>query len=173
MRDWMAMRAPLVFTSMPIEGIAMNTSSILPSLEMVKSQAKSLKRSLSADGHIVSHSQSLELIAQQLGFKDWNVLSAAIRQSPGSNKAPELSLGLGDRVTGTYLGQAFAADVIGLRVLDGGKKQRVTLHLDQPVDVVKFDSFSAFRQRINANIGLDGKTSEKTSDGRPQLELTL
>nr|WP_237028953.1 glyoxalase superfamily protein [Phaeobacter porticola] len=54
-----------------------------------------------------------------------------------------------------------------------GARRRVTLHLEEPVDVVKFDSFSALRQRINGTIGWDGRSVERTSDGVPQLVLEL
>ena len=48
---------------------------------------------------------------------------------------------------------------------------RMTLNFDEPVDVVTFDSFSAFRQRVNCTVDETGRTAAKTSDGRPHLEL--
>ena len=47
----------------------------------------------------------------------------------------------------------------------------MTLHFDEPVDVVTFDSFSAFRQRVNCTVDETGRTAETTSNGRPHLEL--
>ena len=44
-------------------------------------------------------------------------------------------------------------------------------YLDDPVDVVTFESFSAFRQRVHCNVDTSGRTLEKTSNGRPQVEL--
>lgn len=79
---------------------------------------------------------------------------------------------LGSRVEGLYLGQPFVASVLGVQTLGGDpERYRLTLHLDDPVDVVTFESFSAFRQRIHCNIDTSGRTVEKTSNGRPQVEL--
>jgi len=47
----------------------------------------------------------------------------------------------------------------------------VTLRLDQPVDTVRFDSFSNLRRTIHATIGADGLSPQRTSDGAPQLSL--
>jgi len=132
----------------------------------LKAQAKRLRDTLSAQGKPVSHSEALELVAKQLGYRDWNTLHAAV----GNRPAPPLTLG--DRVRGTYLGQPFDGDVIGVQSLTGGRV-RVTLEFDDPVDVVKFDSFSAFRKRVSATVNADGRTAERTSDGKPQLELKV
>jgi len=51
-------------------------------------------------------------------------------------------------------------------------RTRITIVFDEPVDVVSFDSFSAFRQRVTVTLGNDGKTAEKTSDGVPHMQLT-
>jgi hypothetical protein len=48
----------------------------------------------------------------------------------------------------------------------------VSLDLDEAVDVVTFDSFSSFRKRVNGVIGKDGVSQARTSNGRPQLELS-
>lgn len=115
----------------------------------------------------MSHSKSLELIAAQMGFRDWNTLHARVGNRPPFN--PYL---LGSRVRGFYLGQAFEAEVLGVQSLGGSPEQyRLTLHFDQPVDVVTFESFSAFRQRVHCNVDATGRTTEKTSNGRPQVEL--
>ncbi len=137
------------------------------SLEELKAQAKRLRGTLNAQGKPVSHSQALELVARQLGYRDWNTLHA----STGNRPAPP-PVALGDRVRGTYLGQPFDGDVIGVQSLTGGRL-RVTLEFDDPVDVVKFDSFSAFRRRVSATVNSDGRTTERTSDGAPQLELKV
>lgn len=142
----------------------MNGSTILPPIEDLKQQAKRLRAGLGEDGDFISHSESLELVAKQYGMRDWNTLYAAA----GNRKRPPISVGA--RVTGLYLGQAFVGEVLGIQTLSPGRT-RVTLEFDDPVDVVSFDSFSAFRRRINATIGDDGKTAEKTSNGVPQLVL--
>ncbi len=50
---------------------------------------------------------------------------------------------------------------------------RVTLHFDQPVDVVTFEGLSNFRQRVSGLISREGVSAEKTSNGKPHLVLLL
>lgn len=50
----------------------------MSSIEKAKQMAKSLRTSLQARNHEVSHSTALELVAQQLGYKDWNTASALL-----------------------------------------------------------------------------------------------
>lgn len=145
----------------------MNASKPLPSLEGLKEQAKRLRAALEGQGQAITHSKALELIAAQHGFRDWNTLHAAAGNRPTFN--PYL---LGSRVEGHYLGQPFVASVLGVRSLGGDpERYRLTLHFDDPVDVVRFESFSAFRQRVRCNVDATGRTWEKTSNGRPQVEL--
>jgi hypothetical protein len=139
----------------------------LPTLDALKDQARRLRSDLKKSDPTISHSKSLELIAHQYGFKDWNTLHAAVGNRPAA------VLTIGQKVKGLYLGQEFDGEVIGLKSLAGGQKFRVNLHLDEPVDVVKFDSFSAFRHRVNCTIDPSGKTVEKTSDDKPQLVLEM
>lgn len=138
------------------------------SIETLKQQAKRLRASLTDAGSPVSHSRSLELIARQHGFRDWNTAHAA-----AGNRTPGPPVELGQAVSGHYLGQAFTGTVIGVRSRLRPDRWRVTLQLDAPVDVVTFDSFSAYRSRITVNIGSDGLTDEKTSAGVPHMQLAL
>lgn len=140
----------------------------LPSLDDLKAQAKRLRHELDAGGTPVNHSRALELMAHQYGYKDWNTLHAALGNQP--LPAP---IALGQRVSGCYLGQAFEGEVIAVRALGEGERYRITLAFDDPVDVVTFDSFSAFRQRVSATIDRRGVTAEKTSDGQPHMVLSL
>ena len=48
------------------------------SIEQAKHMAKQLRTSLSARDHEIPHSAALELVAQQLGYKDWNTASALL-----------------------------------------------------------------------------------------------
>ncbi len=147
----------------------MNARSPLPDLDQLKAQAKRLRDALQRSGEPVGHSRSLEILAQQYGFRDWNTLHAAV-----GNRPPGPPVALGARVRGSYLGQAFEGEVIGVEVPQSAPDRfRVTLHFDDPVDVVTFDSFSNFRQRVSCVIDATGATAEKTSDGRPQLQLSL
>lgn len=142
-------------------------STPLPSIDTLKDQAKRLRARFVDEMQPVSHSRALELIAAQYGFRDWNTLHAAVGNRPPFN--PWM---LGSRVRGTYLGQPFDAEVIGVQALTSQPgRYRMTLHFDTPVDVVTFDSFSAFRQRVNCTVDETGRTLEKTSNGRPHLEL--
>jgi hypothetical protein len=141
----------------------------LPSLEALKAQAKRLRGELQSDGHSVSHSRSLELLAHQYGFRDWNGLHAALGNRARSG--PPVSLG--ERVSGRYLGQSFEGEVIGVHSLSAPDRYRVTVTFDEPVDVVTFDSFSAFRSRVTSVIDRNGASAEKTSNGQPQMQLSL
>ncbi|KZK88546.1 hypothetical protein PsAD46_02504 [Pseudovibrio sp. Ad46] len=139
----------------------------LPSLSALKTQAKQLRAALEKRGEAISHSQTLELIARQQGYKDWNTLYAAV-----GNRPPVSFLRPGDRVAGKYLGRRFAAEVLGVQSSVAAHRVRLTLHFDEPVDVVSFKSFSAYRQRVTCTVNADGMTSEKTSDGEPHMVLT-
>ncbi|WP_411033507.1 glyoxalase superfamily protein [Shinella sp. BYT-45] len=143
------------------------SSTPLPSLDALKDQARRLRNRFADDGQPVSHSRALELIAAQYGFRDWNTLHAA-----AGNRPPFNPWMLGSRVRGHYLGQPFDAEVIGVQALPNQPgRYRMTLHFDEPVDVVTFESFSAFRQRVSCTVDETGRTREKTSNGRPHLEL--
>ncbi|WDI32376.1 glyoxalase superfamily protein [Hyphococcus flavus] len=136
-----------------------------PSIDILKQQAKRLRKGLDEDGDFLTHSESLELIAKQYGFRDWNTLFAA-----AGNRPAERWFQLGDRVKGRYLGQSFHGEIVAARTMTGEFLQ-VSVKFDDPVDVVKFDSFSAYRSRITAVINKAGITSAKTSDGEAQLVM--
>ncbi len=140
----------------------------LPSIDTIKSRAKILRADLAASNTPISHSRSLELISHHMGFKDWNTLHVKI------GNRPEISpLMLGSIVTGKYLGIPISGEVVGLRAFGGGSRYDVSLHLAEPVDVSKFDSFSAFRQRIRCTVDRNGHAYSKTSNGQPHLVLDL
>lgn len=130
----------------------MRDPTTLPSLANLKDQAKRLRARLESRGEPTSHSKALELIAAQHGFADWNTLHAAAGNKPRLDR-----LMPGVKVTGAYLGQPFSARVVGVQTLTSASGLlRVSLDLDEAVDVVSFDSFSSFRKRINGVIGEDG-----------------
>lgn len=142
-------------------------SMVLPSLDELKAQARRLRTTLEAGGTAVSHSKSLELIARQHGFADWNTLYAK-----AGNQPPRRAWNPGDRVSGSYLGQAFKGEVLGLEAMTSAHGlYRITIRFDEPVDVVTFDSFSALRQRVTATIDEEGVSPSKTSNGRPHMVL--
>lgn len=128
-----------------------------------KAQAKSLRLALVETGVTVSHSQALELVAQQNGARDWNTLHARLAA------AAPTPLDIGARVAGIYLGQSFTGAITALAAERGG--DRVTIRLDKPVDVVTFDSFSNMRSVISGVVNAEGVSLALTSDGQPQLSL--
>ncbi len=146
----------------------MNGLSCLPTIDAAKAQAKRLRAKLADDGATVGHSRSLELVAHMHGFKDWNTLHAAIGNRPRSSPVVP-----GQRVSGCYLGQRFDGQVIGVQNLSHPGRFRVTCKFDEPVDVVTFERWSAYRQRVSCVIDGTGTTVEKTSDGRPHMSIDL
>lgn len=141
------------------------TTPSLPSLEALKAQAKRLRAGLAEDGDFISHGEALELIAKQYGYRNWNTLHAAIGNRPPRN-APQV----GARIAGRYLGQPFEGEIVGVDTLSGGR-YRVTIEFDEAVDVVTFESFSAFRKRVSCVIDEDGVSPARTSNGRPHMEF--
>lgn len=144
----------------------MNATTPIPSIEALKGQAKRLRARLADDGHPVPHSQALEIIAGQLGYQDWNTLHAAAGNRPSGSP-----LAIGQRVAGRYLGQAFDGEVIAVAQHQTADRFRVTIKFDEPVDVVTFESFSSFRQRVSCTLDRDLTSAEKTGDGQPQMRL--
>lgn len=139
--------------------------------DQLKQQAKHLRASLAATGTTINHARSLELLAHQYGYKNWNVLHAAIGNRPPSARSGA-PVSLGEHVEGRYLNQPFAGEVIGVSKM-GGDRYRVTFDFDEPVDVVTFDSFSAYRKRVTCTVDTRGTTAEKTSDGQPHMQIRL
>ena len=137
-------------------------------VDQAKARAQALRADQAAAGRTISHSAALEQVARDQGYANWNILSARLAN------APEIALQVGDRVCGQYLGQAFEGSVLAVRRLGEarsgqGPALEVTLAFDTPVDVVTFDSFSAFRRRVTATISPGGTSFTKTGDGVPQL----
>lgn len=139
----------------------------LPSLDALKAQAKSLRQSLATTGHTISHAQSLELLAKQLGHRDWNTLHAK------TGNAPPPLVQLGQHITGLYLGRPFAGTVKAVSDIGHGSRFQLTVRFDAPVNISKFDSMVIERRQVNATVNRDGQTIEKTSDGTPHLQITL
>lgn len=139
----------------------------LPSLDDLKNQAKRLRDALARQGTIINHSKSLELIASQYGFRDWNTLHAKVGNMP-----PKRALSIGDRVSGHYLGQKFTGTVIAINALTSAHgMSKITFDFDEAVDVITFKSWSAYRKRVTCTLDEDGRTVEKTSNGQPHMVL--
>ncbi len=145
----------------------MNGSIQLPSLESLKSQAKQLRNALQTEGNPVSHSKSLELLASQFGYRDWNTLHAAV-----GNQPPPPPITLGQRVSGKYLGRSFDGEVISITARQSTGRYRATVLFDEPVDVVRFEGMTNLRRRVRFDLNEAGKCADKTSDGVPHVVLT-
>ncbi len=129
-------------------------------------QAKARARELKANSEPkLSYAAALEQVAREMGFRDWNTAAARL-----SNE-PEACWQVGERVSGAYLKRAFRGRVHAVRELHGGEGYELTLHFDDPVDVVDWESFSAFRQRVTALVSPEGVSWKKTSDGVPHLTV--
>ena len=89
------------------------------------------------------------------------------------NRPPECPFAIGQRMRGEYLGQPFEGEVIAVSSLGGNERFRITVVFDDPVDVVTFESFSAFRQRVSGTVNRRGVTAVMTSNGRPLMALAL
>ena len=140
----------------------------LPALDVLKDQARRLRDTLTRQGTTINHSRALELIAGQHGFRDWNTLMAAV-----GNRPPVRSYAIGQQVIGEYLGQAFTGTIVAVQTLTSAQgRYRITFDFDEAVDVVTFDSFSAFRKRVTATLDEEGRTVEKTSNGVPHMVLS-
>lgn len=144
------------------------TSTDLPTVESAKAHAKRLRASLNKAGTEISHSKALELVAEQHGYRDWNTLHAAIGNMP-----PGPPVSVGQTVVGAYLGKPFRGEVLGVRSMGQHELYRVTLRFEEPVNVSAFESFEVLRRQVSANIDRNGTTTEKTSNGLPQMTLSL
>ena len=109
-------------------------------LSDLKAQAQQIKSSHPT----MSHTQALEAMAKSLGYRNWNTC-----------RAKALPWSAGDRVQGTYLGNAFIGEIKSLALGVGG--YAVTVKFDDPIDVVESHAFSNWRQRVSTIIGSNGR----------------
>ncbi len=141
----------------------MSKSNTLPSRDALKGQAKRLRAALAAEGDLITHSDALELIAKQHGYRDWNTLHAT------ADSTDAKPLAVGATVTGRYLGHAFSGRLVTVSELGGGSRRKVAIQLDQPIDVVRSEHFTGLRRRVTGVIDKAGVSAGKTSDGTPHL----
>lgn len=136
----------------------------VPSVTALKTEAKALR---AAAPQPMTHSQSLEALARRYRLPDWNTLRARAR--PEQAPSPYL----GQRVEAVYLGHPVTGVIHAVRQMGNAGSHRVVIDLDQPVNVSAFEGMDVLRRRLQATIGPDGATFEKTSDGRPHLQVRL
>ena len=128
-----------------------------------KEYAKKLRSSFTETNTPISHAQALELTANELGYSDWNTARARL-----SNR-PKFEPQIGDMVEGVYLKQTFKGLIKSVRMLADGQYFDVSIHFEEAVDVVSFESFSAYRQRVSAKLDNEGTSLSTTSDGEPHM----
>ncbi|NVJ97312.1 MAG: hypothetical protein HWE25_04110 [Alphaproteobacteria bacterium] len=142
-----------------------------------KGRAKRLRTYLSDIGQTLSHAQSLEAISKEEGCRDWNTLSARLRQQQASmpNHPP---VQVGDRITGTYRGSDFEGTVLGLERADGSDKQlcpvwRIKVHFDEDVEIGSSPNLPMTRRRVRVMINKEGQSVNLK--GRPDgfMAITL
>jgi hypothetical protein len=93
-----------------------------------KTMAKSLRESLAAKNVPLSHGECLEIVAQQFGFGNWNVLAAKIDLETGIHR-PQADTGNVElhqllpvlRVASRAAARAFYVDVLGFQWDWGGE----------------------------------------------------
>ena len=83
----------------------------LPSALQAKHQAQLLRSKMATDGTPISHAKSLELIAHQYGFRDWNAMIASVGDCPPIAWAP------GDKVEGAYSQRKLSANLFAFSSL--------------------------------------------------------
>lgn len=135
--------------------------------ETLRAEARALRAERARAGVTMSHSQALEAVARQHGYRDWNTARAMLKPP---HACP---VQVGQAVSGRYLKQAFTGTVLGVHMLPGAGYFCLTLAFDEPVDVVGFDSFSALRRRVRCRVDARGVSPERTSDGMPHMQLML
>jgi hypothetical protein len=143
----------------------MSFSLDVPSISSLKAEARALRQDNALAGTPMSQGAALEAIARKHGYRDWNTAHASL---PERIATP---VQVGERVTGTYLGQAFSGLVLGVQLLADMQHYKVTVKFDQPVDVVKSNLFSAFRQRVVATLDVYGVSPARTGNAEPQMRL--
>lgn len=137
-----------------------------PTLASYKAEARALRAARAERGDPISHSRALETVARRAGYRDWNTLCATLPRTP-----PALRPAVGERLSGRYLGLPFIGRIHALTRLDGGRRHRIAIQFDEAVDVVRFNSFSSFRRRIQGVIDASGRSPKATSDGQPHIVI--
>lgn len=146
----------------------MPSSVRLPALKTIKLQAKRLRHILTEQGTPLTHSQSLEIIAKQWGYSDWNTLNAILK-TLGS---PE-NLTVGDIVTGHYMGEPVEAEILRIQTLGHSDAFSLTLKFDKRVDVINSEGEMRSKKKVRCTVGITGKTVQKMADGTPYLVLNI
>ena len=136
-----------------------------PTAQILKSEAKALRDNRAERGEPMSHSAALEEIAKKHGFRDWNTAKAAL---PDRALAP---FQVGQRVSGLYLEQAFAGQIIGVQMSGNAQSFTVTILFDEPVNVTPNFMFAVLRHRVTATVDEHGFSISQRGNGQPQMQI--
>lgn len=137
-----------------------------PSILTLKSEARALRDERAKAGTPLTHGAALEVIAKSHGFRDWNTARAMLPERVAT------PFQVGWRVKGTYLGHPIRGLVVAVQLLSDMQHHKVSVKLDEPVDVVTSSLFSAFRKRVTSTLDIYGVSSARTGNGEPQMRLT-
>jgi hypothetical protein len=139
-----------------------------------KAMAKSLRNSLAAKNVALSHSECLEIVAQQLGFADWNTLCAKLDVEAGRlipAQRPDISLQPpipALRVSSLEEAASFYADFMGFAFdwgfLEGNtyaqiSRSQVTIHLEAntrsgAVVLIRMNGLDALHSELSGKSGV-------------------
>jgi hypothetical protein len=136
-----------------------------PSAQTLKSEAKSLREERARAGKAITHSQALEEVAQNHGYRDWNTARAAL---PDRVAVP---FQVGMRVKGFYLEQPFTGLLIGVQLAHNMQAYTVTIQFDEPVNVTPTFMFAALRHRVVSTVDINGISAALRGNGQPQMRL--
>lgn len=118
--------------------------------ETLKTRAKRLRAALSdRRGLAVGHGQALELVTREMGFRDWNTLSAAADTA-------KVALTVGDRVRGFYSTRPFSGEALAVEATAGSTVRRTDIRFDEPVDASTSPLMSIPRRRVAVLLDEDG-----------------
>ncbi len=53
---------------------------------IAKALAKEVRKEMATRGVSITHARALELVARQLGYRDWNTASARLREQDGQRR---------------------------------------------------------------------------------------
>lgn len=147
-------------------------------IKFAKNRAKRLRKYLSEKGHPISHSESLEAIAQAEGYRDWNTYIALFKLA--SQELPDaLEMGqhfpmhVGDRIQGTYRGVRFVGTLLGLEETITSGVWRAKMHFDNPVELPSPKGINLTRQRVQCMLNSDGVSVnlKGSTDGHISLDM--
>ncbi len=163
-----------------------------------KAMAKSLRSALAAKNVSLSHSECLEIVAQQIGFSEWNMLSAKIALGIAEPEAPLTSKDAVlqppvpvMRVASPIEAGKFYVDFLGFAVDWGWSESNqrplyaqvsrsgVTLHLSEHHTangatelLIRMSGLDALREELSLKAHPYALRFRKTQDDRREIQIT-